>query len=303
MKLWGVIGGLSAAAIWGGMYAVSKVVLDVVPAFLLLSIRLLMGAAVLAAVLARTGGPKLKFAQARGIVAIGLLGMGVSVGLQFVGTALSTAANASLVTSASPAFLLLFGALILHERITGRRLAALLLASLGVLAVIDPRLARFDPSMFRGNVALLGAAVTWGLYSVLVKRVSAVASTTEISLLASLGGLALSLPLAAVEVSSRPTVPITPGLVVGVLYLGIVSTAVAMYLWNKSLALLETSVVSLLFFAQPVVGTGLGAFVLGERLTAGFWLGAALIGAGLILSVVPANASTGPVATVPAEEG
>jgi drug/metabolite transporter (DMT)-like permease len=303
MKLWGVIAGLSAAAIWGGMYAVSKVVLDVVPAFLLLSIRLLMGAAVLAAVLARTGGPKLKFAQARGIVAIGLLGMGVSVGLQFVGTALSTAANASLVTSASPAFLLLFGALILHERITGRRLAALLLASLGVLAVIDPRLARFDPSMFRGNVALLGAAVTWGLYSVLVKRVSAVASTTEISLLASLGGLALSLPLAAVEVSSRPTVAITPGLVVGVLYLGVVSTAVAMYLWNKSLALLETGVVSLLFFAQPVVGAGLGAFVLGERLTASFWLGAALIGAGLILSVVPANASTGPVATVPAEEG
>jgi len=303
MKLWGVIAGLSAAAIWGGMYAVSKVVLDAVPAFLLLSIRLLLGAAVLAAVLARTGGPTLKLAQARGIVAIGLLGMGVSVGLQFVGTSLSTAANASLVTSASPAFLLLFGALILRERITSRRLAALVLASLGVLAVIDPRLARFDPSMFRGNVALLGAAVTWGLYSVLVKRVSAVASTTEISLLASLGGLALSLPLAAVEVSSRPTVAITPGLVVGVLYLGVVSTAVAMYLWNKSLALLETGVVSLLFFAQPVVGAGLGAFVLGERLTASFWLGAALIGAGLILSIVPAKASVGPVATVPAEEG
>jgi drug/metabolite transporter (DMT)-like permease len=303
MKVWGVIAGLSAAAIWGGMYAVSKVVLDVVPPFLLLSIRLILGAAVLAAVLAATGGATLKLPQARGIVGIGLLGMGVSVGLQFVGTSLSTAANASLVTSASPAFLLLFGALILRERITGRRLAALFLASLGILAVIDPRLARFDPSMFRGNVVLLGAAVTWGLYSVLVKRVSGMASTTEISLLASLGGLALSLPLAAVELSSRPTLAITPGLVVGVLYLGVVSTAVATYLWNKSLALLETGVVSLLFFAQPAVGAGLGAFVLGERLTTGFWLGAALIGAGLILSIVPANASAGSMAAVPAEEG
>src|SRR4030067_2541195 len=104
MKLRGVLAGLSAAGIWGGMYAVSKVVLDVVPAFLLLSIRLLLGAAVLAVVLARTWGPTLKFAQARYILAVGLLGMGVSVGLQFVGTALSTAANASLVTSGSPAF-------------------------------------------------------------------------------------------------------------------------------------------------------------------------------------------------------
>jgi drug/metabolite transporter (DMT)-like permease len=303
MKLWGVIAGLAAAAIWGGMYAVSKVVLDVVPAFLLLSIRLLLGAAVLAAVLTRTGGLSLKFAQARGIVAIGLLGMGVSVGLQFVGTSLSTAANASLVTSASPAFLLLFGALILRERITARRLAALFLASLGVLAVIDPRLARFDPSMFRGNVALLGAAMTWGLYSVLVKRVSAVASTTEITLLASLGGLAFSLPLAGAEVSSRPTIAFTPGLIGGILYLGVVSTAGAMYLWNKSLALLETGVVSLLFFAQPVVGAGLGAIVLGERLTAGFWLGALLIGAGLILSIAPAKAEGGLVAAVAAKEG
>lgn len=303
MKLWGVIAGLSAAAIWGGMYVVSKVVLDVVPPFFLLSLRLLLGAAVLAVILVRTGGLKLKSPQARGIVGIGLLGMGVSVGLQFVGTSLSTAANASLVTSASPAFLLVFGALILRERITTRRLAALVLASLGVVAVIDPRLARFDPSMFRGNVALLGAAVTWGLYSVLVKRASAQASTTEISLLAFLGGLVISLPLAAVEVSSRPMVAITPGLVVGVLYLGVVSTAVAMYLWNKALALLETGVVSFLFFAQPVVGAGLGAFVLRERLTAGFWLGAALIGAGSILSMLPASGSAGPVATVSAEEG
>jgi drug/metabolite transporter (DMT)-like permease len=133
--------------------------------------------------------------------------------------------------------------------------------------------------------------------------VSAVASTTEISLLASLGGLALSLPLAAAEMSSRPTIALTPGLIGGILYLGVVSTAVAMYLWNKSLALLETGVVSLLFFTQPVVGAGLGAFVLGERLTAGFWLGAALIGAGLILSIAPAKAMGGSVAAVTAKEG
>ena len=55
----------------------------------------------------------------------------------------------------------------------------------------------------------------------------------------------------------------TPGGVAGVLYLGIVSTAGAMYLWNKSLALLDAGIVSLLFFAQPVVGAGLGALLLG----------------------------------------
>jgi drug/metabolite transporter (DMT)-like permease len=287
MRIWGYAAGLAAAAIWGGMYVVSKVVLEVIPPFVLLSLRLILGAFVLALVQARVGRLKASRSQVRSIVLIGALGFGISVGLQFVGTSLSTAANASLVTAASPVFLLLFGGWILHERITPRRLAALALASLGVLAVIDPRSARFEPALFQGNLALLGAAVTWGMYSVLVKRASETVGVLEVSLLAFLGGLLVSVPLGAREVSSIGLGPIGPGTVAGILYLGIVSTALAMYLWNKSLAILEAGVVSLLFFAQPVVGAGLGAWLLGEPLRAGFWIGAAFIGAGLVLSTIP----------------
>ena len=43
----GALCGASAASIWGGMYVVSKVVLDVIPPFTLLLIRLLIGALIL----------------------------------------------------------------------------------------------------------------------------------------------------------------------------------------------------------------------------------------------------------------
>jgi drug/metabolite transporter (DMT)-like permease len=127
----------------------------------------------------------------------------------------------------------------------------------------------------------LGAAITWGLYSVLVKRVSTTVGTLELSFLALLGGLPVSLPLGSLELSRQGVGVIDLAVVLGVVYLGIVSTALAMYLWNKSLALLDAGVVSLLFFAQPVVGGGLGATLLHERLGPGYWLGAALIAAGL----------------------
>ena len=55
---------------------------------------------------------------------------------------------------------------------TPRRLAALALASLGVLAVLNPLDVDLTQATFRGNLALVGAAITWGLYSVLVKRAS-----------------------------------------------------------------------------------------------------------------------------------
>jgi drug/metabolite transporter (DMT)-like permease len=43
----GLLSGLIAASIWGGMYVVSKIVLDVIPPFTLLSLRLILGAVVL----------------------------------------------------------------------------------------------------------------------------------------------------------------------------------------------------------------------------------------------------------------
>ncbi len=47
----GVFAGIAAASIWGGMYVVSKIVLEVIPPFALLTIRLAMGAAALGLVI------------------------------------------------------------------------------------------------------------------------------------------------------------------------------------------------------------------------------------------------------------
>ncbi len=287
MRLSGILAGLAAASIWGGMYVVSKVVLEVLPPFTLLSLRLILGAAALGIVLLIRRRAPLSRRQVWRVLAIGLIGFGVSVGLQFVGTSLSSAANAALITSASPAFILLFGALLLGEAVTPRRMAALALASLGVLAVLNPIDVDLTQDAFRGNLALIGAAVTWGLYSVLVKRASRDMATTEVSFFAFLGGLLFSLPLAAMEGRGAPAGAVTLPLVLGVLYLGLISTALAMVLWNRSLALLEAGLVSLLFFAQPVVGVSLGALLLGESLGPGFWVGSGLIGGGLVLAALP----------------
>jgi len=284
VRTFGIFAGLAAASIWGGMYVVSKVVLDVIPPFALISLRLVLGMACLWPVILLRGGFRASRRQVLRVLGVGMIGYGASLGFQFVGTKLSTAANASLVTAASPVFLLLFGAWILRERVTPRRLLALVLASAGVLAVIDPRQANLGGALFLGNLSLLAASITWGLYSVLIKKVSRDLGTLEVSLFAFLGGLPITLVLGGWEVARQPVGVIRPGVVLGVLYLGVVSTALAMFLWNKSLALLDAGLVSLLFFAQPVVGVGLGALLLKEELGLGFWLGAALIASGLLIA-------------------
>lgn len=290
-SLAGLTAGLAAASIWGGMYVVSKVVLEVIPPFALLTSRLVLGSAALGLVILwqhyfprsnqKENNPTSTLWPA---FWVGLVGYGVSLGFQFVGTKLSTASNGALVTSATPAFVLLFAALLLRERITPRRLLALMVASLGVLAVIDPRNAQLDSGLFWGNLSLLAAALTWALYSVLVRKVSRNASLIHATAIMLIGGLPITLPLGAWELTTQGMGAITPGIVGGILFLGIISTAIAMFLWNYAFAELPAGVASLTFFAQPVVGTLLGWLFLGEKITPLFLLGGVLISAGLLIA-------------------
>ena len=161
MDLWGIFAGIIAASIWGGMYVVSKVMLDIIPPFSLLTSRLVLGALSLVPFVFKGVGIRFSRQQWMNVLAIGFLGFGISLGFQFVGTKLSTAANGALVTSATPAFVLIFTTFILGERITLRRLGALGMATIGVLIVIDPRNVRISPELFWGNVSLIYAALTW----------------------------------------------------------------------------------------------------------------------------------------------
>ncbi len=285
LSIRGLLAGLAAASIWGGMYVVSKVVLEVIPPFALLTTRLVLGFLALWLVIAWRGGFSLTKRQWLESLGVGLVGYGISLGFQFTGTKLSTAANGALVTSATPALVLPFAFLLLKEKITTRRLLAILVASLGVLAVIDPRAADLSSDLFLGNLSLLGAAVTWALYSVLVRKVT----TSGTNLLQAtavflLGGLPISIPFGVWEISTQGIGLITPGVIGGILFLGIISTAIAMFLWNYAFAALPAGVASLTFFAQPLVGALLGWFFLGEQITPLFVLGGVLIGLGILIS-------------------
>ncbi len=281
----GLLAGLAAASIWGGMYVVSKIVLEVIPPFALLTTRYVLGAMTLGIVIFfrknKTAITKEFFWKS---ALVGFVGYGISLGFQFVGTKLSTASNGSLVTSATPAFVLLFAPFLLGERATTRGIIALIVSSLGVVAVIDPRTAELSPTLFWGNMSLLAAALTWALYSVLVRKVSKSGDLLISSAIMLLGGLPSSFLVGAWEVQTQGVGQITIGIIGGILFLGIISTAIAMFMWNYAFAELPANVASLTFFAQPVVGTLLGWFFLAEKITPLFLAGGLLIGIGILIA-------------------
>ncbi|AVP47742.1 MULTISPECIES: DMT family transporter [Bacillus] len=269
-----------AASIWGGMYVVSKYVLDFIPPLTLVWLRFIIAFVVLYGILKLAEKKQKKKVTIRKkdwllFAWIGFIGYFISITCQFIGTKLSDAHTGSLVTSATPAFMVIFAALILKEKLTARRLLSTIIATIGVIIVIgwDIEIG----SYFIGTIILVGAAITWALLSIYVKIASARFSSLVITTYAIFFSLFFITPFMIWELQAASIGTVNTYVILGVLYLGIVSTAGAFFLWNKGLELLDASIGSLFFFFQPIVGSLLGWLLLNETLNSNFFIGGILI--------------------------
>lgn len=269
-----------AASIWGGMYVVSKYVLDFIPPLTLVWLRFIIAFVVLYFILKLAEKKQQKKVTIRKkdwllFAWIGFIGYFISITCQFIGTKLSDAHTGSLVTSATPAFMVIFAALILKEKLTARRLLSTIIATIGVIIVIgwDIEIG----SYFIGTIILVGAAITWALLSIYVKTASARFSSLVITTYAIFFSLFFITPFMIWELQTSSIGTVNTYVILGVLYLGIVSTAGAFFLWNKGLELMDASIGSLFFFFQPIVGSLLGWLLLNETLNNNFFIGGILI--------------------------
>lgn len=274
-----------AASIWGAMYVVVKVVVEVVPPLELVWIRYVIAVIALATI-----GIYMKQSWSIAkrdwlmIFLVGLIGNAISIVTQEMGTMLSTAQMGAIITSTTPAFMVLFARFILKEKITFKKCFSIVLATIGVGIIVGN--GQIDVSQQLGGFYLLVAALTWALMSVLVKKIPQQYSQIVITTYSSLVAVCLLTPVVVprlkyLDISSI----LQPTISGGLIYLGIVSTAGGFLLWNKGLQLMNASSGGLFFFFQPIVGTFLGWLLLDETIGLSFWLGTMLIFSGVFLVI------------------
>lgn len=267
-----------AAAIWGGMYVVSRDFLLTYPSGPLLFTRFAMTSfCLLPWALRSMSGLRAKdlgLAFLTGGVA--LFG---SLFLQFEGTAVSSAHLASVITLSAPLLTAVLSPFLAKEGVSLKLMGALFLATAGA-AVAG---AGGGGATLQGTLLLLGAAVFWAVYTLLSARLARQTGALGATFVTSLAATLVALPFEMAQ--PFPLASLGVGGWAGLIYLGVISTAVALILWNESLRRLTAARVSLFLFAQPIVGTVLGVFFLGEHLTTDFLMGSVLIIGSLIWAV------------------
>lgn len=183
------------------------------------------------------------------------------------------------------------------RRPPARWVAATALASAGValLALGGGGDAGISP-LGVGLAVLAGGS--YATYTLASKRLLDDGHAPE-GVMAALFGLG-AVALAPVLVLSGPGWLATGGGLALVLFLGVVPTAIAYVLFARGLRGLEASEAATITLAEPVTAAALGVFVLGERVTGGGALGAALVlGALVLLALRPGGSRGRPLAAVP----
>jgi drug/metabolite transporter (DMT)-like permease len=289
---------LLAAAIWGGMYVVSKASFSAVPPITMGFVRMAIGGAALLLLLRLGGRPVPGRQETPGLALLGAV-VAATVATQFLGTALAGAAAGALLTTTTPAFVVLFARLLLDERPARRALLGLGLALVGVLVTLgfDRPLASAGPAAaadaLLGGALLLLSAALWALFTVLGKPAVRRLSALVASAYATLWALPFCAPLLLWEVAARGLPALTPGAVLAALYLGLAATAGAWYLWYKGMERLDAGTVAVFFLAQPIVGGLLAALLLAEPLGPAFLVGGAIVTVGILLVSRAGTSSAG----------
>ncbi|MCF2648968.1 DMT family transporter [Niallia circulans] len=271
-----------AASIWGGMYVVVKVVVAVISPLELVWLRYLI-AIVTLIIIGFVTRQKWRIDKRYFliIIAIGIIGNAISIVAQETGTMLSSAQMGAIITSSTPAFMVIFARLLLKERLTMKKGFSVILATIGVFLIVG--IGDLDLTSKLGGITLLLAALTWAFMSVLIKLLpsnySQIVVTTYSITVALIVLTPFVLPrLQGINISEWGH----PSIYGGLLYLGIVSTAGGFLLWNRGLQMLNASSGGIFFFFQPVVGAVLGWMILGENIGITFWIGSSLILLGVL---------------------
>lgn len=168
------------------------------------------------------------------------------------------------------------------ERMTGNRLAGVLIGLAGVVVMVGPAALAGPDVALVAQLAGLAAAVSYAFAGVFGRRFRRMGVPPLVTAAGQVtASTVLLLPVALV--TDRPWLLPMPGPATWSAVLGIaaLSTALAYVLYFRILATAGATNLLLVTFLIPVSAVVLGSLVLGERLDARHFAGMALIGAGL----------------------
>ncbi len=279
----------SLSLFWGLNWPGMKIILDELTVWWFRALCLVVGGVILLSVSALSGNRwRLAGDEIRPVMLCGTFAILGWMICSAYGVSLMPAGRASIIAFTMPLWATLIAAVVLGERITPVKVIGLALGLAGLAALIGPDLVIVGQAPV-GALFMLGAAVSWAIGTILIKRIAwRIAPLTSVAwqLLFS------AAPVTLVALAREPLPEfgeLSPAALIALAYLFLFPMSYCQWAYYKSVTLLPASIAAIGTLLVPVIGVYSSHLILAERVGAADLAALLLIVAALTLTlVVPA---------------
>ena len=273
-----------AVIFWGSSFIATKVALKELSPETIISLRLIIASVFLfitAILLKKDFSINLK---SHGFVFILALIAVFHLMIQVTGLKYTTASNTGWIIGTAPIFMAILAAIFVREKIGLLKVAGIIIAMFGLLLLIGKgNITNVDLIKNKGDLLVLASAFTWGVYSMVNKKISLSYSPLMTILYLFLMMAIIIIPFNLNAASVNSVVNLSLNGWISILFLGLFCSGIAYVIWAYSLRDLESAKVGAFLYFEPLV-TVLAAWVLlNESITLLMIISGVIITVGVVL--------------------
>lgn len=272
--------------LWGGSFFFVEIAVSELPPLVIVLCRVGLAASVLWAIILARG---IALPHGREVwltfLGMGMLNNAIPFFLIVWGQQSIASGLASILNATTPIFTVVIAHFFLaDEQISTRKFVGILIAIAGVVILVLPSIGLGETSSLLGQLAILGATISYGFASVFGRRFKSLGISPMMSSAGQLtGSTALLLPVTLAMHSPLDMAMPSTTVLIALILLAVACTALAYLLFFSILSSAGATNIALVTLLVPVTAVLLGVLVLGEKLSANHLIGMAGISLGLLV--------------------
>jgi len=275
---------LLAIIFWGTSFVATKTVLHEIKPVTIIILRLILASVLLIIIAFST---KRKFSinlKSHGWIFILALVAVFHLWIQVTGLQYTTAANTGWIIGTAPIFMAILGFVFYKEKVTLFQFAGILVALAGLLLLIGKGdITNIGLIENKGDLLVLGSAFTWGVYSMVNKKISLSYSPLMTILYLFLMMAVIIIPFNLNTETINSVINLSPISWMWILFLGIFCSGIAYVIWAQALRDMESAKVGAFLYFEPLVTVIAAWFFLNEEITLLMIFSGLLITAGVFI--------------------
>lgn len=275
---------LLAVIFWGTSFVATKTVLNEIKPVTVIILRLILASILLTIIALYT---KRKFSlnlKSHSWIFILALVAVFHLWIQVTGLQYTTAANTGWIIGTAPIFMAILGFVFYKEKITLLQFLGILVALVGLLLLIGKGdITNIGLIENQGDLLVLGSAFTWGVYSMVNKKISLSYSPLMTILYLFLMMAVIIIPFNLNTETINSVINLSFISWMWILFLGIFCSGIAYVIWAQALRDMESAKVGAFLYFEPLVTVIAAWFFLQEEITLLMIFSGLLITAGVFI--------------------